>query len=581
MFSMKLHLWILAGIVSFSLGSATLDAQTSPAVGGMVTVVSTAQRNNLGLNSWPDGPLGVVSNGTSFIFEAANSAAIARMTGTLDNPLAFGGSPSLAIRNPKETVDYAAGGPVYQVPNSSTWLMVYHLERWHNGDSTNFWASLGLAQSTDQGQTWTDLGEIIQHNTPSGSAGIYDIGGGTLVVINGYLYIYFLDWTGDAPGTAVFLAVARAKVTDVVAAAAQGNVTPFFKFYNGAWTQPALGGVASELGAACTPKATGWFGSVVYNTYLQKYILVYPTPATGTNVNLYLASSSDGLSWTGSSVIANAATEQFYPTVLGEDGNPSSTGQQFYVYYTSSVSGGFNRWTDAVLARRLVSLSGTLDFSPAITAAATASSTTPQVGQSVNFSVAASDPNLSALSYTWTFGDGATTSGASVSHAYSTIGNFTATVTVSNVQGQSAVSTVPLSGIQGTGETFSQWEAAYSFTGAATATPNNDGVSNILKSLFDINPTANMSTTDRAALPHLGKVTTSGTTYLTLTYRENPRLTVTTVNVETSPDLKVWTIVANPTVTQVGTDSATGDPIIQTRVPFAGSTEFMRLVVTP
>jgi chitodextrinase len=294
-----------------------------------------------------------------------------------------------------------------------------------------------------------------------------------------------------------------------------------------------------------------------------------------------MASSPDGLSWTGSTVIANATTEQFYPTVLGEDGNPNMTGQQFYVYYTSSVTGGFNRWTDAVLARRLVSLSGTLDFSPSITSAAAVSSNSPSVGQSVSFAVAASDPNLSALIYAWTFGDGTTASGSSVSHAYNTVGNYIATVTVTNGQGESVSSSVPLSCIQGSGETFAGWETSYSFSGAASDTPYNDSVPNLMKYLFDIDPTKSLGSGDRSALPHVGALTIAGTSYLTMTYRENPHCSGISVSVETSSDLVNWTLVANPTVSQVGTDAATGDPIVQARVPSAGTTEFIRLAVTP
>jgi len=134
---------------------------------------------------------------------------------------------------------------------------------------------------------------------------------------------------------------------------------------------------------------------------------------------------------------------------------------------------------------------------------------------------------------------------------------------------------------------FSQWEIFYSLTGAPTATPENDGVSNLYKYLFDINPTRIMTTSDQAALPTVGMTTNAGTSCLTLTYRENPTvfhetpaISDITVNVQTSSNLQTWQTLTNPTITQTGSDSTTGDPIMQVRVPASGSKLFIRLNVT-
>jgi len=58
---------------------------------------------------------------------------------------------------------------------------------------------------------------------------------------------------------------------------------------------------------------------------------------------------------------------------------------------------------------------------------------TPVVaGQPVTFSVSASDPGVSLLLYTWTFGDQTSGVGATVNHIYTAPGIYTATVTISN-----------------------------------------------------------------------------------------------------------------------------------------------------
>ena len=133
---------------------------------------------------------------------------------------------------------------------------------------------------------------------------------------------------------------------------------------------------------------------------------------------------------------------------------------------------------------------------------------------------------------------------------------------------------------------FSQWEVQSGFFTAqqldnsaysgSTATPENDGVPNLLKYLYDINPMVPMTAADRAALPVMG--TASG--YLTLTYRQYAGMTGITIHVQTSPDLKTWTAVSNPILTQTGTDSTTGDPMMQIEVPSSGTAEFIRLNVT-
>jgi len=129
-------------------------------------------------------------------------------------------------------------------------------------------------------------------------------------------------------------------------------------------------------------------------------------------------------------------------------------------------------------------------------------------------------------------------------------------------------------------ETFSQWVARYSLTGGTTGTPENDGLPNLYKYLFDINPTEIMTAADVAALPAAGMTTDGTGTYLTLTYRQYAKSTGITINVQTSTDLLTWSTVTSPTITQVGTDSITQDPIMQAKVPAAGSREFIRLNVT-
>lgn len=68
---------------------------------------------------------------------------------------------------------------------------------------------------------------------------------------------------------------------------------------------------------------------------------------------------------------------------------------------------------------------------PAISQASV-SSQSADVGQALTYTAQASDPDGDALTYTWNFGDNATATGASVTHAYTLQGRFITLLTVSD-----------------------------------------------------------------------------------------------------------------------------------------------------
>ena len=128
--------------------------------------------------------------------------------------------------------------------------------------------------------------------------------------------------------------------------------------------------------------------------------------------------------------------------------------------------------------------------------------------------------------------------------------------------------------------TFSDWATAHGINSAPDVALQSDGLPNLFKYVFDINPTTTMTASDRMALPVVGAAMIEGGETITLTFRENPSETLA-INVETSTDLQTWSPAANVTMPQTGTDSATGDPIMQVRVPATRATQFVRLSVTP
>jgi len=162
---------------------------------------------------------------------------------------------------------------------------------------------------------------------------------------------------------------------------------------------------------------------------------------------------------------------------------------------------------------------------------------------------------------------------------YTTSGTTVSDALISGLSSPVGIAVEPLP------QSFSDWENSYNISGAATDTPENDGVPNLLKYLYDIDPTVPMISTDRAALPVPGTTVVGNTTYLTLTYRQYALETGITVKVQTSSDLKTWSddIDPNDQPTPTGlTDAATSgnDPFMQVRVPLTGPRQFIRLNVT-
>ena len=174
-----------------------------------------------------------------------------------------------------------------------------------------------------------------------------------------------------------------------------------------------------------------------------------------------------------------------------------------------------------------------------------------------------------------------------ISGTPTTTGTFSSTISSSNLGG-SGSSTLIFSIIS----PYTAWFQAQGFTPAdmsnpsissGTAAPARDGVPNLMKYFFNINPTRTMTAPERAALPVVSSdtTTTPGTRYLTLTYRQNLAAAGVPVNVQTSTDLSTWQTVTPDISGQVGTDPGTGDPIRHIGVKTNGVPKlFIRLNVS-
>jgi hypothetical protein len=347
-------------IILIGCANGTTSDSLTFTVGQGEVIYTKEQRDALGLFWWPDGNIGAVNNDNgTYVFYAANGPQIGMTVGSLDK-LGEYASQGITVLNQKTDNNYIAGGPVYKF-DENTLLLFYHMEKHPGNDGTRFYSMLGVAASTtkdSQGHfiDFRDLGLIISSNRPYSDtiAHAVEMLGAGLAIYNGYVYIYFSDYIdGTNFWNVNQLAVARASISDIATAVNNNAAPAFMKYYNGSFSEYGLGGKSSPLESG-NPSTT-WL-DMSYNSYLSKFLMVAAQYKTPNQVDLYLAVSNDGLNWSNRMLISNEAGEKFYPTIIGMEDEPRVTGKEFYIYYTHSIAGAWDRWSDAKLLRRKITL---------------------------------------------------------------------------------------------------------------------------------------------------------------------------------------------------------------------------------
>lgn len=387
--------------------------------GSPITFATHAQLASYGFQYGPsDGTFGgIPTGGNSYTFygDAASNSGCTGTPSGLAGAFAFSGTldhvtggcrrlfgPGDAPTGWTFDKDYAGGGQVVRFSGSgkSGWLMVFHSEyHWLNqanppsfkcfaGANTTslvacFYSSIGLAVSTDNGQTFRVAGQIVQPSQPlsmfEGGGTNMAVGYGSIVVAdaNGahlddpppdpsraYFYVLWSDFLPGLPGACATnncLAVARAAYADVVTAALSGDahqVAQLFHKYDGAspnpWTQPAtafvqgnatpdLSGVSGRFAPLWTDEAA-YDPDVMYDQSLNVYLAVYPVVG-----GVKVRASKDLIHW--SKPIGTAYSEAghalYYPTLIGETGDPTVGGLEPRLYLSSFPVNAFPDYTTA------------------------------------------------------------------------------------------------------------------------------------------------------------------------------------------------------------------------------------------
>ena len=201
---------------------------------------------------------------------------------------------------------------------------------------------IGLAKSTDGGLHWIYLGDVITtRGNGAGNAAFANLGGVPYLIVNGDVYLYFNEHEGQTASDHRFLAVARAKLQDIMAAVQAGQVPPFQKYSQGAWTEDGMTGLGSEVisGSLCR---NDWFSAYDFHsdaTYckpLGRYLITVQTH--GANL-LKLYSSADGVDWRFEAnldfapgcMLPYSSFISFDPT---DSADSHDVGGDFYIYFT-------------------------------------------------------------------------------------------------------------------------------------------------------------------------------------------------------------------------------------------------------
>ena len=277
-------------------------------VGEREVIYSTKQRKAKKLQTWPDGSLGVVANGSGgYEFYGANGRARVKTIGSLDDPARSKSSVTIT-GVPKKKYDYLSGGPVYVDPDTGARLMIYHAEK-HGKSAEEFSQHVGTCRiDRSQRRSVSRSGNNSRTTPAKGTCGSRRWHVRHCRLASARLFPRFVrrrrqQRVGRRAGTDCRSYFQRP----------QRRGTAFTKYYDGSWSQPGLGGMSSPLEVGNPWNA---WAAISHNDYLNQLVMV-SAQATWTQPDLYLATSSDGLNWSPRQPLALDPGEQFYPTLVG------------------------------------------------------------------------------------------------------------------------------------------------------------------------------------------------------------------------------------------------------------------------
>jgi hypothetical protein len=274
--------------------------------------------------------------------------------GTLDRPT-LTSSKNVLISGVPGTYSYASGGPILLNEVDGSLLLSVHVEQW-TGSGQFFVASIGLARSTDNGDSWHWLGLIISTPFVPGPGRAWDVCQGPLVRLGKYIYGWISDIVAESD-TTYGITASRALAADVFAAAATGTVTPWKKWRSGTtWDIDALTACGSFLPGTDTftgSSRTGYWFDMTLHASTGTLFAVSLSQDVGNCIGIW--QSRDGVRWSKGPV--SAVTQQtfiIYPSLTFEcpTGYRVGTGTLHQLYSDNDTDINVN----TTIKRTLISL---------------------------------------------------------------------------------------------------------------------------------------------------------------------------------------------------------------------------------
>ena len=250
-----------------------LCGQEIAELGERTTLIENGQ---YGLKYFPDGGITVLPGSSGYRVLVAAGISSYLLEGPDVTSLRL--VKQVLEPGPKGSFDngYAGIYGAWNDPQTGEIRAIYHAEdqegmnRLPNGVN-GFYASVGLAISGDEGSTFRKAGRILAGHQPKNAQGRPDQGCGepSLVPDQGhhFLYCYYTDHTREG-NRGVQIGLARSPIAD------KGAPGSWMKYYEGAFSEPGLGGRETPVVAA-RPAADALFPNVTYSKALGKYAMVF------------------------------------------------------------------------------------------------------------------------------------------------------------------------------------------------------------------------------------------------------------------------------------------------------------------
>jgi hypothetical protein len=298
----------------FCRGANDAGTASEHVIGGVVVAVGepkTVIPPGKELRYFPDEPVCVIK-ANPLTFTLVNGRTTLLMSGKSFETAASLGEVLGRGKQGEFDNGYAGISGVYHDNRNGELIAIYHAEDHEEmpltpgNDVPGFYASIGLAISTDDGRTFKKLGQIVTVSLPKNPKADVTKGGSAQGVgdaslcLNAdgqYLYMYYMDLS-RVDDRCCQVCMARCKLSD------GGRPGKWRKFHDGRFDEPGLDGKDTPVVQMRNPNEDAISPNVTYVAGMKKYFMVfggnvYADIATknARTSGIYCTTSDDGVKW--------------------------------------------------------------------------------------------------------------------------------------------------------------------------------------------------------------------------------------------------------------------------------------------